>query len=99
MAAIKPRKRASIGSALNGGVLSLTKGLACDLAEKRIRVNTVVPGLMKTELWDKLEKAQSSRKSSLRQLPKSFPLDLLQLLRTLQKPTCIVLGRITLLDR
>jgi NAD(P)-dependent dehydrogenase (short-subunit alcohol dehydrogenase family) len=53
-AALKPGKGAVIGGALNGGVLSLTKGLASELAEKRIRVNTVVPGLVKTELWDKL---------------------------------------------
>ena len=32
----------------------MTKGLAAALTEKRIRVNTVVPGLVKTELWDKL---------------------------------------------
>ena len=56
MAAVKPGKGAAVGGALNGGVLSLTKGLASDLADKRIRVNTVVPGLVKTELWDKLGK-------------------------------------------
>ena len=39
---------------MNGGILSLTKGLANELADKKIRVNTVVPGLVKTELWDKL---------------------------------------------
>ena len=53
-AAFKPGKGAAIGGALNGGVVSLTKGLANELADKRIRVNTVVPGLVKTELWDKL---------------------------------------------
>jgi NAD(P)-dependent dehydrogenase (short-subunit alcohol dehydrogenase family) len=47
-AGIKPGKDAAIGGALNGGVLSLTQGLASDLAEKKIRVNTVVPGLVKT---------------------------------------------------
>jgi NAD(P)-dependent dehydrogenase (short-subunit alcohol dehydrogenase family) len=52
-AGIKPGKDAAIGGALNGGVLSLTSGLATDLAEKKIRVNTVVPGLVKTPLWDK----------------------------------------------
>jgi len=45
-AGIKPEKGASVGGALNGSVLSLTKGLANDLAEKRIRVNTVVLGLV-----------------------------------------------------
>ncbi len=37
-AALKPGKDASAGGGLNGGVISLTKGLAGDLAEKKIRV-------------------------------------------------------------
>jgi NAD(P)-dependent dehydrogenase (short-subunit alcohol dehydrogenase family) len=53
-AGLRPPKGAAIGGALNGGILSLTKGLANDLTDKKIRVNTVVPGLVKTELWDKL---------------------------------------------
>lgn len=53
VAALRASRNASIGGALNGGVISLTKGLALDLAAKRIRVNTVVPGLCHTELWDK----------------------------------------------
>lgn len=52
-AAFRPGKGAVIGGALNGGILTMTKGLASALEEKRIRVNTVVPGLVKTELWDK----------------------------------------------
>jgi NAD(P)-dependent dehydrogenase (short-subunit alcohol dehydrogenase family) len=60
-AAIKPGKGASVGSGLNGGVLSLTKGLAGDLADKKIRVNTVTPGLVKTELWDKLGKSKQQQ--------------------------------------
>jgi short-subunit dehydrogenase len=60
-AGIKPGKGAAIGGALNGGVLSLTKGLAAELAEKRIRVNTVVPGLVKTELWDKLGRTKKEQ--------------------------------------
>jgi len=51
--AFRPGKGASIGGALNGGVITLTKGLANELVAKKIRVNTVVPGLVKTELWDK----------------------------------------------
>lgn len=53
-AALRPGKGAAIGGALNGGLLSLTKGLASELVDKRIRVNTVVPGLVQTELWDKV---------------------------------------------
>ncbi|RDL38872.1 uncharacterized protein BP5553_03212 [Venustampulla echinocandica] len=61
-AALKPGKGASTGAGLNGGVLSLTKGLAGDLADKRIRVNVVVPGLVKTELWGKLGKSDEEQK-------------------------------------
>ncbi|PSR81943.1 hypothetical protein BD289DRAFT_438372 [Coniella lustricola] len=53
VAGLRPSKNAAIGAALNGGILSLTQGLAVELADKRIRVNTVVPGLCRTELWDK----------------------------------------------
>jgi NAD(P)-dependent dehydrogenase (short-subunit alcohol dehydrogenase family) len=61
-AAFRPGKGAAIGGALNGGVLSLTKGLASELVDKRIRVNTVVPGLVQTELWDKLGKTKEEQK-------------------------------------
>lgn len=63
-AAVKPGKGASIGGALNGGVLSLTKGLASELTDKKIRVNTVVPGLVQTELWDKLGKTKEEQKQT-----------------------------------
>lgn len=53
LAALRPSRNAAIGGALNGGVNSLTQGLAVELMEKRIRVNTVVPGLCRTEMWDK----------------------------------------------
>jgi NAD(P)-dependent dehydrogenase (short-subunit alcohol dehydrogenase family) len=62
-AAYNPGKGAAIGGALNGGVLSLTKGLASELADKKIRVNTVVPGLVKTELWDKLGKTKDEQQT------------------------------------
>lgn len=60
-AAFKPGKGAAAGGALNGGVISLTKGLAGDLAEKKVRVNVVVPGLVKTELWDKLGRTKEQQ--------------------------------------
>lgn len=62
-AALRPGKGASIGGALNGGVLALTKGLASELSDKRIRVNTVVPGLVKTELWDKLGQSKEQQQA------------------------------------
>jgi NAD(P)-dependent dehydrogenase (short-subunit alcohol dehydrogenase family) len=73
MAAIKPGKGASVGGGLNGGVLSLTKGLATELAEKRIRVNTVVPGLVQTELWDKLGKSADQQGEEFEEATKTLP--------------------------
>lgn len=53
-AALRGSQGMAIGGALNGGVMSLTRGLAAELATRRIRVNCVVPGLCRTELWDKM---------------------------------------------
>ncbi|KAK0276717.1 hypothetical protein LTR54_000382 [Friedmanniomyces endolithicus] len=52
--AMMPGKTASIGGALNAGLFTMTQGLALELADKRIRVNCVVPGIVSTELWDKM---------------------------------------------
>ncbi|EPE31322.1 NAD(P)-binding Rossmann-fold containing protein [Glarea lozoyensis ATCC 20868] len=60
-AALKPGKGAATGGALNAGVIVLTKGLASDLAENRVRVNVVVPGLVKSELWGKLGKTEEEQ--------------------------------------
>lgn len=72
-AGIKPGKGAAVGGALNGGILTLTKGLATDLAAKKIRVNTVVPGLVKTELWEKLGKSVEEQKELVDQASQSLP--------------------------
>lgn len=53
-AGFRPGKGAVIGGSLNGGIFTMTRGLASALEDKKVRVNTVVPGLVKTELWDKL---------------------------------------------
>lgn len=73
-AGLKPGKGASTGGALNGGVLSLTKGLAGDLADKRIRVNVVTPGLVKSELWGKMGKTEEEQKEQFEKttLPVGF---------------------------
>jgi len=63
-AALRPGKGAAIGGALNGGILSFTKGLASELVDKKIRVNTVVPGLVQTELWDKLGKTKEEQQQN-----------------------------------
>ncbi|RDW88386.1 hypothetical protein BP6252_00418 [Coleophoma cylindrospora] len=73
MAAVKPGKNAAVGGALNAGVITFTKGLACELAEKKIRVNTVVPGMVKTELWDKLGKSKEQQRSEYEDLSQKLP--------------------------
>lgn len=72
-AALKPGKGASTGGALNGGVISLTKGLAGDLAENKVRVNVVVPGLVKTELWDKQGKTKEELEKFFREAGAKLP--------------------------
>ncbi|TVY38072.1 Short-chain dehydrogenase/reductase [Lachnellula occidentalis] len=73
-AALKPGKGASTGGALNGGVISLTKGLAGDLAEKKIRVNVVTPGLVKSELWTKMGQTEQEQQETFKKtsLPVGF---------------------------
>jgi NAD(P)-dependent dehydrogenase (short-subunit alcohol dehydrogenase family) len=73
MAAVKPGKGAAVGGALNGGVISLTKGLASDLSEKKIRVNCVVPGLVQTELWDTMGKTKEQQKEDFEKAAKALP--------------------------
>jgi len=64
-AAINPGPNASVWGGLNGAVISLTHGLAIDLAFKRIRVNTVIPGIVDTELWEKLIPDGDAKKTAL----------------------------------
>ncbi|CAK7235568.1 hypothetical protein SEUCBS140593_009326 [Sporothrix eucalyptigena] len=65
-AALRASPGAVLGGALNAGVINLTQGLAVELssANKRVRVNTVVPGLVKTELWDKLGHSKDQQKET-----------------------------------
>lgn len=58
MAGVKPGRGAATGGALNAGLFTLTKGLALDLADKKVRVNIVTPGLVKTELWSKMGRTE-----------------------------------------
>ncbi len=71
---MKPGKGAATGAALNAAVITLTKGLASDLAEKKIRVNVVVPGLVKTELWGKMGRSEEQQKEQFEKtaLPVGF---------------------------
>lgn len=48
--------------ASKGGVESLTRAIAVELAEHRIRVNCVVPGYIYTERWDSLSDEVKQRR-------------------------------------
>lgn len=72
-AALKPGKNAAIGGGLNAGVCTLTRGLAADLADQRIRVNCVVPGLVITELWDKLGQSREQQEKNFANAAKNLP--------------------------
>ncbi|ERS96769.1 hypothetical protein HMPREF1624_06978 [Sporothrix schenckii ATCC 58251] len=72
-AALRARPGAVLGGALNAGVINLTQGLAVELAQgapggtnKKVRVNTVVPGLVQTELWDKLGQSKEAQAETFR---------------------------------
>ncbi len=73
MAAVKPGKEAAVGGGLNAGVITLMKGLASDLADKKIRVNCVVPGLVQTELWDSMGKTAEQQKEIFEKASKVLP--------------------------
>jgi NAD(P)-dependent dehydrogenase (short-subunit alcohol dehydrogenase family) len=64
-AGISPHSNASLGGALNGAVIALTRGLAVDLAKKQVRVNTVIPGLVQTELWEKVIPDKGRREATI----------------------------------
>jgi NAD(P)-dependent dehydrogenase (short-subunit alcohol dehydrogenase family) len=49
----RPKKGAALSDALNNGVKSLTESLSDELSDKRIRVNTVAPGWVRTAFWDR----------------------------------------------
>ncbi|SEN32821.1 NAD(P)-dependent dehydrogenase, short-chain alcohol dehydrogenase family [Stigmatella aurantiaca] len=56
---VRPMKGLAVGSGVSGAIGALTRGLAVELAP--LRVNTVSPGLIKTELWDGLSAADRER--------------------------------------
>lgn len=61
MTALRGNKGQLVYSATKGAVISLTKSAAKELAEKKIRVNAIAPGLTNTDMMKQadLEKLQS----------------------------------------
>jgi NAD(P)-dependent dehydrogenase (short-subunit alcohol dehydrogenase family) len=72
IAGLSPHSNASVGGALNGAVIALTRGLAVDLAKKQIRVNTVIPGLVQTELWEKVQPDKEKREATIESAKKNL---------------------------
>ena len=71
--AMMPGKTASVGGALNAGLFTMTQGLANELAEKKIRVNCVVPGMVATELWDKMGKTKDEQQEQFEATGRNLP--------------------------
>ena len=55
-AAARPSRGASAYGAAKGGVVTLTKALAVDLASRNIRVNSICPGLVETPMAARIRK-------------------------------------------
>jgi NAD(P)-dependent dehydrogenase (short-subunit alcohol dehydrogenase family) len=68
---VDPGVTASIGGALNAGLFTMTRGLAQELKEKKIRVNCVVPGIVATELWDKM--GMEDQETKLKKMGSALP--------------------------
>ena len=51
----------------------MTQGLANELKEKKIRVNCVVPGVVITELWDKMGRSKEQQKELFDNTAKDLP--------------------------
>ncbi|MDC9620420.1 SDR family oxidoreductase [Xenorhabdus sp. XENO-7] len=56
ISAKRPNKGQSIYAATKGGIESLTRALAVEVAAKNIRVNAVAPGIIQTEMSESLLK-------------------------------------------
>ncbi|KMJ43823.1 hypothetical protein AB204_17625 [Xenorhabdus khoisanae] len=56
ISAQRPNKGQSIYAATKGGIESLTKALAVEVAPKNIRVNAIAPGIIQTEMSENLLK-------------------------------------------
>ncbi|MBC8946351.1 MULTISPECIES: SDR family NAD(P)-dependent oxidoreductase [Xenorhabdus] len=54
ISATKPNKGQSVYAATKGGIESLTRALAVEVAPKNIRVNAVAPGVIQTDMTENL---------------------------------------------
>ena len=67
----RPHKRWVVVAGVLGAIESLTRALAIELAP--IRVNAVCPGVVRTNLWQKLISSSSEREQLFESVGKSLP--------------------------
>ena len=71
---IAPRAEASVYSASKAAVISLTKALALELANKSIRVNSIAPGIIDTPIWDKFAGSKEEGDKDMKESSSHHPL-------------------------
>lgn len=60
-------------AASKGAMKMLTKALTCEFAKKNIRINTVSPGLTRTDIWNDHIKIHGSEEAALKHWSKNIP--------------------------
>ena len=71
---IAPRAEASVYSASKAAVISLTKALALELANKSIRVNSIAPGIIDTPIWEKFAGSKEEGDKDMKESSSHHPL-------------------------
>ncbi len=72
VAALKGAPGMSLYAASKGAVIAFTRAIALELAAKRIRVNAVAPGIVRTEMTDRMFAKYAP--SQVEQLESTYPL-------------------------
>ena len=62
LAGLKSFEGYGIYCATKSAVISLTKTLALELANRKIRANCIAPGIINTEIWEKMYNAEGRKK-------------------------------------
>jgi len=60
-------------AASKGAMKMLTKALTCEFAKETIRINTVSPGLTRTDIWEDHIKLHGSEEEALKHWSKNIP--------------------------
>jgi len=60
-------------AASKGAMKMLTKALTCEFAKENIRINTVSPGLTRTDIWEDHIKIHGSEEAAMKHWSKNIP--------------------------